>query len=58
MLNLTYFETVRQGNETVERQGNETVKRGNLGPVFHSHLIVNGHFFFLKEDKFKIFVLR
>lgn len=50
MLNLIYFETVRRGYETVER--------GNLGPVFHSHLIVNGYFFFLKEDKFKAFVLR
>lgn len=37
MLNLIYFETVRRGNETVER--------GNLGPVFHSHLIVDGYFF-------------
>lgn len=38
MLNLINFETVRRGNETAER--------GNLGPVFHSHLIVNGYFFF------------
>lgn len=35
MLNLIYFETVRRGNETVE----------TLGPVFHSHLIVDGYFF-------------
>lgn len=45
MLNLIYFETVRRGNETAER--------GNLGPVFHSHLIVNGYFFFKKRINLK-----